>query len=143
MYLIFAEAPKNIRFVTNDNLSVIEGTKGQNITLSCVVDSGIPREMLIINRNDSEVARGDHGSLNSTLLLQKSDHMSEFTCTATSPMLTGHLITSIRIHVNCRYTYIKVNYTPHLGITFYTWNNIRTINIHKLKRLMTQVKGTA
>ena len=111
MYLIFAEAPKNIRFVTNDNLSVIEGTKGQNITLSCVVDSGIPREMLRINRNDYEVARGDHGSLNYTLLLQKSDHMSEFTCTAMSPMLTGQLITSIRIHVNCRYTYIKVNYT--------------------------------
>jgi hypothetical protein len=57
MYLIFAEAPKNIRFVTNDNPSVIEGTKGQNITLSCVVDSGIPREMLRIKRNDSEVAR--------------------------------------------------------------------------------------
>ena len=138
MYLIFAEAPKNIRFVTNDNLSVIEGTKGQNITLSCVVDSGIPREMLRINRNDSEVACGDHGSLRYTLLLQKSDHMSVFTCTAMSPMLTGQLITSIRIHVNCRYTYIKVNYTPHLGITFYTWNNIRTINIHKLKRLLMQ-----
>ena len=142
MYLIVAEAPKNIRFITKDKLSVIEGTKGQHITLSCVVDSGIPREMLRINRNDSEVACGDHGSLNYTLLLQKSDHMSEFTCTAMSPMLTGQLITSIRIHVNCRYTYIKVNYTSHLGITFYTWNNIRTINIHKLKRLLMQVKGT-
>ena len=107
------------------------------------MDSGIPREMLRINRNDSEVARGDHGSLKYTLLLQKSDHMSVFTCTAMSPMLTGQLITSIRIHVNCRYTYIKVNYTPHLGITFYTWNNIRTINIHKLKSLLMQVKGTA
>jgi hypothetical protein len=89
MYLIFAEAPKNIRFVTNDNLSVIEGIEGQNITLSCVVDSGIPRETLRINRNDSEVACGDHGSLNYTLLLKKSDHMSEFTCTAMSPMLMG------------------------------------------------------
>ena len=105
-YLIFAEPPKNIRFITKDKLSVIEGIEGQTITFSCVVDSGIPLETLRINRNDSEVARGGHGSLNYTLLVQKSDHMSEFICTAMSPMLTRQLITSIRIHVNCMYIYI-------------------------------------
>ena len=106
MYLIFAEPPKNIRFITKDKLSVIEGIEGQTITFSCVVDSGIPLETMRINRNDSEVARGGHGSLNYTLLVQKSDHMSEFICTAMSPMLTRPLITSIRIHVNCMYIYI-------------------------------------
>ena len=106
MYLIFAEPPKNIRFITKDKLSVIEGIEGQTITFSCVVDSGIPLETMRINRNDSEVARGGHGSLNYTLLVQKSDHMSEFICTAMSPMLTRQLITSIRIHVDCMYIYI-------------------------------------
>jgi hypothetical protein len=106
MYLIFAEPPKNIRFITKDKLSVIEGIEGQSITFSCVVDSGIPLETLQINRNDFEVARGGHGSLNYTLLVQKSDHMSEFICTAMSPMLTRQLITSIRIHLNCMYIYI-------------------------------------
>ena len=106
MYPIFAEPPKNIRFVTKDKLSVLEGFEGQTSILSCVVDSGIPLETLRINRNDSEIACGGHGSLNYTLLLQKSDHMSEFICTAMSPMLTNQLITSIRIHVNCMYRYI-------------------------------------
>ncbi|XP_063399990.1 cell adhesion molecule 4-like [Mytilus trossulus] len=95
--------PSNLKFL-NNNRGFIAGTEGHNVTISCLVDSGVPPETLYLQSTNGLAKEGSHGHINHSLVLNRPMNGTSFTCEAKSDQLVVPLVSQIQLLIKYKPT---------------------------------------
>lgn len=99
---IFIENPKNIT-ILGTNKTQLFAQMNQLLELTCYVESGIPKEIIIWRINKKELARGGPSSLTYIFTPTRTDHMSNFSCIVQTDSIA--LEKSVILFLYCKFTY--------------------------------------
>lgn len=85
-----------IENATSDGILVV--IEGKEATVACFVKSGMPKEEMIIYQNRQKITTGGPEFITYTFTPSKSDHLTNFTCTANNDF-SSEIETTIQIFV--------------------------------------------
>lgn len=79
------------------------GFEGQQMTLTCNVNSGTPRETMFWIKNGIVVASGGPGILLYTFVPEREDNFQNYTCTANNTLNSVALKEYIQLILTCEF----------------------------------------
>lgn len=105
--IFFPEVPSNIRWLSgvtnyngsNDKICIVQKT----CNVTCIVDSGMPPEVLLISDDKHLYAVGGPGMLVYTFIPTKLDHLKEFVCMTNISTKHFQLESRIKLNIQCEY----------------------------------------
>ncbi|CAC5392151.1 unnamed protein product [Mytilus coruscus] len=86
-----------------NNLGVIHGTEGENITLTCTIIGFLPGDTLHWTKEKELLASGNTESLNYVFQAHRSDNLKEFTCMTHTIKEIYPLKTHVQLNLFCEY----------------------------------------
>lgn len=92
MYVVEAESGKPVK-----------GIEGQQMTLTCHVNSGTPRETMFWIKEGIEVSSGGPGRLEYTFVPEREDNFQNYTCTANNTLHSIALRENIQLRLTCKF----------------------------------------
>lgn len=80
----------------------VKGIEGQQMTLTCNVNSGIPKETMFWIKEGKEVSSGGPGRLEYTFVPEREDNFQNYTCTANNTLHSTVLLENIQLRLTCK-----------------------------------------
>lgn len=111
---------------------IVLGIEGQEMTLTCNVNSGEPAETIFWITKEQVVSSGGPGRLNYTFIPQQEDNRQIYTCKANNSLNSVPLEKNVQLRLTCEFN-LKI---------FEMALNIQ--NIKKIQKIHTNhINGTA
>ncbi|CAC5424079.1 unnamed protein product [Mytilus coruscus] len=82
-----------------NDVKLVQGMEGKNITLTCSMQGGSSNDMLYWNNNNMTFKSGKPPSLKYTFIADQSDHMKEFTCRGTIMKINYFLTKKVTVNL--------------------------------------------
>ncbi|VDH97586.1 Hypothetical predicted protein, partial [Mytilus galloprovincialis] len=103
-------SPTSMYVVEAESRKYVKGIEGQQMTLTCQVNSGTPRETMFWIKEGIEVSSGGPGRLEYTFVPEREDNFQNYTCTANNTLNSIALRKKIQLRLKLRPS-ILVNMT--------------------------------
>lgn len=109
-FFIFTEKPTNmfIENTTSDGVLVV--IEGNEAIIACFVESGQPKEEIILYQNRKKLISGGPGFIKYTFTPSRYDHLNNFTCTANNNN-SSEIETTIKLFVHGKMI-MNILYSP-------------------------------
>ncbi|XP_052072854.1 uncharacterized protein LOC127710938 isoform X2 [Mytilus californianus] len=100
--IIILKPPSKMKVLEANMTEIVLGIEGQQLTLTCNVNSGKPEETIFWIKNETVVSSGGPGSLRYTFIPQQEDNLQNYTCKANNSLNSVPLEESVQLRLTCQ-----------------------------------------
>ncbi|XP_052072853.1 netrin receptor DCC-like isoform X1 [Mytilus californianus] len=97
--IIILKPPSKMKVLEANMTEIVLGIEGQQLTLTCNVNSGKPEETIFWIKNETVVSSGGPGSLRYTFIPQQEDNLQNYTCKANNSLNSVPLEESVQLRL--------------------------------------------